>query len=251
MVVLHGLDSSSEKMLDLCEWLVLTFDVTVFNLEIGNGAKTSMYTPLTTQLTDLCQLIYSIDELSDGFDFLGMSQGGLLARGYVEQCNAYPVRNLFTLVSPHGGEFKSNLHINLYAPFFQKHLSIASYWRNPHLLPLYLANCSYLPLLNNEFAHSTAADQRQNIIELENFVVLWSARDRVLSPPESAKFSFYDEQLNVVALEDTDLYKNDTLGLKYLNEQGRFHRYETNCSHVDHRNFVCFAQLYEVLRKFL
>jgi palmitoyl-protein thioesterase len=251
LVVLHGLDSSSEKMLNLCEWLVLTFDVPVFNLEIGNGAKTSMYSPLTTQLDNLCDLIYSITELRDGFDFLGMSQGGLLARGYVEQCNEYPVRNLFTFVSPHGGEFKSNLHINMYSELFQKHLSIASYWRNPRELPLYFDNCTYLPILNNEFAHQTADDQRQNLIQLENFVLIWSPHDKVLTPPESAKFSFYDEEFNVVALEDTDIYKNDTLGLKYLNEQGRFHVYETNCSHVDHRNPICFSQLYNVLRNFL
>ena len=111
VVILHGLESSSEKMIPLCDWINDTFSRKVINIEIGNGEKTSLYTPLPEQLTELCNTIYKTKELEKGFDFIGISQGGLLARGYVEQCNDYPVRNLITLVSPHGGAFlKHNLN---------------------------------------------------------------------------------------------------------------------------------------------
>jgi palmitoyl-protein thioesterase len=182
---------------------------------------------------------------------MGMSQGGLLARGYVERCNLYPVVNLITLVSPHGGEFINTITLDMYSDFFQKHLSIASYWRDPRQLNSYLVKCLYLPILNNEINNSFAESQTDHIKNLSNFVMIWSPFDTVLNPPESGKFSFLDDSLNIVRLEDTDLYKNDLLGLKFLNENNRLHMYETNCTHVDHRNPICYSQLYDILNQYL
>jgi len=251
VVVLHGVESSSEKMIPFCDWITTNFNVKVFNIEIGNGEKTSIYTPLSKQLEELCATIYEINDLQEGFNFIGMSQGGLLARGYVEQCNLYPVKNLITLVTPHGGEYIKAITTNFYTKFFQEHLSVAGYWRDPQDLTNYLSKCSYLPILNNEIETNESIEQLEQISKLEHFVMIWSPYDTVLSPAESGKFSFFDEQLKVIRLEDTDLYKKDLLGLKYLNEIGRLNTYETNCSHVDHRNPVCFSQLYPIFKQYL
>ena len=251
IVVLHGLESSSEKMVPFCEWLTDSFNVKVFNIEIGKGENTSLYTPLPKQLEELCATIYKIDALKEGFNFIGMSQGGLLARGYVEQCNLYPVKNLITLVTPHGGEFIKTITTNFYTDFFQKHLSVAGYWRDPHDLTNYLSKCSYLPILNNEIKTDESDEQFEQIIKLEHFIMIWSPYDIVLNPSESGKFSFYNEQMNVVNLEDTDLYKKDLLGLKNLNNNKKLKTYETNCSHVDHRNPICFSQLYPIFKQYL
>jgi len=254
IVVLHGLESSSQEMVPFCEWLGDTFNATVYNMEIGDGKKTSMYTSLNDQLDELCNSIYNIDHLSAGFHFIGISQGGLLARGYVEQCNLYPVKNLITLVAPHGGIYFKHAKNSrsMYNDFFQNNLAIAGYWRNPTMLDDYLTSCSFLPALNNEFwCDIESPIYRNNIRNLSNFIMIWSPMDLVLHPAESGKFSFYDADLNVLPLEKTDLYQNDDLGLKYLDNRGRLHMYETNCSHVDHRNPVCFAQLYDILQCFL
>ena len=53
VAVLHGVESSSEKMIPFCDWIGTSFNVKVFNIEIGNGEKTSMYTPLSKQLEEL------------------------------------------------------------------------------------------------------------------------------------------------------------------------------------------------------
>lgn len=226
VVVLHGIESSSREIEPLCNWLETTFNTNVYNMEIGNGKKTSLYSSLHDQLDELCLSIYEIDELSDGFDFIGISQGGLLARGYVERCNSYPVRNLITFVAPHGGVFWPNTKNSglMYNDFFQNHLSIASYWRNPTMLETYLTSCGYLPLLNNEFwCEEESLIHRRNIRNLSNFVMIWSPMDTVLDPPESGKFSFFDKDFEVVSLEETELYQNDSLGLKFLNFLGRLH----------------------------
>jgi palmitoyl-protein thioesterase len=249
IVVLHGLESSSIKMEPFCDWLAISFNTKIFNLEIGNGEKTSLYTPLTIQLDELCDIIYSNDELEEGFNFIGMSQGGLLARGYIERCNEYPVINLITLVSPHGGEFIESININMYSDFFQYHLSVAGYWRNPLELTNYFYKCRYLPILNNEIETEFSKHQSSQIMSLNNFIMIWSPFDSVLSPPESGKFSFYDDSLNVIELKNTEIYIS--LGLKYLDDNKRLHMYQTNCSHVDHRNEICYSQLYQFLKLFL
>lgn len=251
VVVMHGLDSSSLNMEPFSSWIAAEFNTKVFNLEIGNGEKTSLYMPMTDQLGELCATIYATEELRDGFNFIGMSQGGLLARGYVERCNLSPVVNLITLVSPHGGEYLKTINTDMYSSFAQAHLSIAGYWRNPREMPAYLTKCSYLPLLNNEKENKGSQAQKKQMQSLANFVMVWSPADAVLSPPESGKFSFFDENLNVISLEDTEIYEADLLGLKYLNDQARLHTYQTNCSHVDHRNPICYSQLYDILKNFL
>ena len=271
VVLLHGVASEAANMNNLANWISEEFDTKVFNLEIGNGKKTSIYTPLSMQLNDLCQMIYAIDELKEGFNFIGMSQGGLLARGYVERCNEFPVRNLITLVSPHGGTVLRDLNINMYTTFKQEHLSVSNYWRDPRLLTEYLTMCTYLPILNNEIlkdATNSSDDddrehgddfveeimhnnQKEQMKSLDHFVMVWSPYDDIVNPAESAKFSFFNEEFEVVALEDTELYKIDALGLKYLKDEHKLHTYETNCTHVQHRDPICFNQLYPIFALYL
>ena len=251
VVVLHGLESSQQKIAPFCDWLTTTFNTTVYNIEIGNGEADSLYMPMHTQLDHLCQAIYRIDALASGFNFIGISQGGLLARGYVEQCNKYPVRNLITLVAPHGGEFIQSIQLDLYTDFLQQHLSVAGYWRNPTLLPTYHKKCHFLPQLNNEIPNAAEKKHAENIRSLQNFALVWSPYDNVLHPPESAKFSFFNELFQIIRMEDTELYKRDWLGLKFLNERDRLHIFQTNCSHVDHRNPVCYAQLQAILKNYI
>ena len=104
-VLMHGVLANKQNMDELKTLLELNFKIPVYNIEIGNGVGTSLFTSMNSQLEILCDTIYKMDELKDGFNFIGMSQGGLLARGYVEYCNKYPVINLITLASPNGGVY--------------------------------------------------------------------------------------------------------------------------------------------------
>ena len=250
IVVLHGILSAASNMNIFSDWLETTFQRQVFNLEIGNGEETSLFVPMKTQLHELCETIYAIDELREGFHFIGMSQGGLLARGYVEQCNHYPVLNLITLVSPHGGVVEPT-DVNMYGPIIQKYVSFSNYWRDPKNILTYLLNCSYLPLLNNEIYSHLSFTQKENMKTLENIVLVWSPYDNILNPPESGKFSFYDEEYNIIPIEETALYKEDVLGLKFLNQNNKLHIHNTTCSHAQHRDPICFDQLYDIFKLYL
>ena len=113
VVLMHGIASDKTNMNDMQNWLQDTFNLTVFNVDIGNGYDTSVNTPMMQQTQLLCQVLAHIPELAGGFNFIGMSQGGLLARSYTEMCNNPPVNNLITLVSPHGGEYDSDSLFNI------------------------------------------------------------------------------------------------------------------------------------------
>lgn len=252
-VLMHGVLASKKNMEDLQKMLELNFNIPVYNMEIGNGARTSIFTSMESQLNILCNEIYKIDELKDGFNFIGMSQGGLLARGYVEYCNKYPVINLITLASPNAGVFyKTTLADNYYEPSQQDSLSITNYWRDPYHYDIYLSNSTYLAELNEE-------KMSNNIINdldvVKNFVMVWSPNDEVIMPPESAKFSlqFVDESGELVSQEitETELYKSGRLGLKTLNENNRLKIFQTDCMHSQHKEPECFHQLKPLFEQYL
>ena len=54
IVVLHGILSSEQNMEPFSNWLEESFDTKLFNIEIGNGKKTSLFTSMNNQLNELC-----------------------------------------------------------------------------------------------------------------------------------------------------------------------------------------------------
>lgn len=251
LVLLHGIISDVDNTKELANWLSSTFNRNVINIELGDGIDTSL-TPMEYQLNLLCNAIYDLPELKLGFDFIGMSQGGILARGYVEYCNKYKVNNLITLVSPHGGVFYKSPILNfvkIYSPEMQQKYSFTNYWRNPIDYKLYLENSTYLAALNNE--KFINIDNKKNIESLNNFVMVFSPFDTIVIPPQSGIFSLYDSNLDVIPIFDTELYKQDWLGLQKLDREKKLWLYKTNCTHVEHRKSVCFSQLFDILKFYL
>lgn len=269
IALLHGISSDKSELEPVVKWLNTKVPNTVYNLEIGNGRYSSIFKPMHWQLEQLCNTIYNIPELKNGFHFICISQGGLLCRGYVEQCNKYPVINLITWVSPHAGIYGlGTIDISfdlIYTFLYQNIYSFTGYWKDPFKYQEYLNKSSYLATLNNENQNiilKQLQSQKNNMLSLKNFVMIWSPNDEVLSPPESGKFSFYDINytkydkykninLPIIDLFDSIQYKHDLIGLKTLNNSGRLHIFETDCSHVGHKTQKCFPQLENLTLPFL
>ena len=231
VVLVHGIDSSYLELEEVSKYL-RDRNYEVYNLRIGNGYKDSVFLSMPEQLNLMKAEIDMIPELENGFNIIGMSQGGLLARGFVE-IYENRVNNLITWVTPHGGQYYNNFNW-MYNSEIQSSLSFSNYWRNPTKLeyPIYLENCIYLPLINNEKYINTSYSN--NLLKLSNFVMIWSPNDDVLQPPESGKFSTYDENLNVIDLPHNIFYTS--LSLNRVNVS----IFETTCNHKDHRNVECF-----------
>ena len=62
IVVLHGIASNAEAMAPFSDWLAEIYQRPVYNIEVGNGATTSLRRPMQFQLELLCDTIYSAKE---------------------------------------------------------------------------------------------------------------------------------------------------------------------------------------------
>ena len=299
VVLLHGIISDHTELLPVVKWLEANTPNPVYNLDIGNGKINSILPPMAWQLEELCNTIYGIEELRGGFHFIGMSQGGLLARGYVEKCNYFPVINLITWVSPHAGVYGlgniDNIDLKrIYTPLYQRMYSFAGYFKDPFRYKEYLQMASFLPDLNNEIVNVNTItnddenslfnyiynfeNNRNNMLSLQNFVMIWSSEDEILNPPASAMFSFFEIndnkykniadiynftantrdvmdilgfQLPVIDLFDSVQFKDDLIGLKTLWQTGRLHIFQTNCTHAGHKTEACFPQMENLTFPFL
>jgi palmitoyl-protein thioesterase len=248
VVLVHGIASDINEMNEVEDWLKGNNIQKIYKLEIGNGVQDSVIMPMNKQLDILCKSIYNISELANGFNILGLSQGGLLARGYVEKCNYYPVANLITWGTPHQGVFGfSFLNIafpDIYSAEYQDSYSFAGYWKEPNKYLQYLESANYLPELNNEYYHNESELYRVNIKSLKNFVMVWSPIDGVIKPLRSCKFEYLTDFLS------SDQYLYDLIGLKSLFNSKRLFFYEINCLHMQYKS-KCFDKLFNATIPYL
>ena len=250
VVLMHGLSANKNNMDELKTYLVSTFNLDVIVPEIGDGIPNSINMPLYMQGEILCNELKQNSILSNGFNFIGVSQGGILGRYYIEKCDGYKVNNFITLVSPHGGVYKKALGniIDMYGEYAQSHYSFSSYWRDPYDYITYM-NVTLLADLNNEILTYNSSNNMINFNSINNFVMVYSPYDLIVSPPESGIFSTYDiDSLNIIPMEDAIYY--DSLGLKDMDEDNRLYTYTSNCTHDQHKNYECFILLHDMFEKF-
>ena len=105
----------------------------------------------------------------------------------------------------------------------------------------------FLDYLNNEKPHTHMAQYRYNLLSMNHFLIAWSSIDSVISPIESSKFEFYNislaeerKTLEVVPLDQSEDYEDDTLGLRTLNNSGRLTIREFSCKHEEFKHPKCY-----------
>ena len=109
---------------------------------------------------------------------------------------------------------------------------ISRYWHDPLNISNYRTGSHYLAPINNELDTINEV-YRDKMEQLENFVMVMFNQDEVVVPKESAHFMFYKpgQDVEVLALEDSRLYRDNLIGLKTLNEQGKLHFYALDGEH--------------------
>ncbi|KAL4897378.1 Alpha/Beta hydrolase protein [Aspergillus ambiguus] len=193
---------------------------------------------VTEQIEQVCAQLAADNILrtAPAVNGLGFSQGGQFLRGYIERCNAPPVRNLVTFGSQHNGiaEFQecqwsdlvcrgaeALLRAGRWSAFVQARLVPAQYFRDPADLDAYLDHSNFLADINNERPAKNAS-YRENLRRLNRFAMFMFEDDTVVHPKESAWFAEVEAASGaVVPLRERAIYKDDWLGLKTLDEQGK------------------------------
>ncbi|KAI8813157.1 palmitoyl-protein thioesterase 1, isoform CRA_a [Cladochytrium replicatum] len=243
IVLWHGMgdsccnpDSMGTVKSALEEWLP---GVLVHSIQIGasesDDTDKGFFDLLDRQINEACEQVTAIPELSNGFNAVGFSQGGLFMRALVQRCQGAQVRNLVTFGSPHMGvsdwpscEGRSSFNCALarslllkgaYLGYVQRRVVQAQYYKDPKSYETYISRNIFLPHVNNELEVKEDV-YASRIAGLEHFVMVRFTNESMVTPGETAWFGGVDDEQNVVPLRETDLYNEDWLGLKKLDADG-------------------------------
>lgn len=216
-------------------------DIYVYSIEVGDSIEADEWNGFFMNVNDqvdyVCQKLAADPNLANGFNAMGFSQGSQFLRAYVERCNNPPVYNLISIGGQHQGVYgfpkcpgvnyticeymRELLDIGAYVGWIQDFLVQAEYWHDPFNEGEYLSDCVFLPDINNE--NSINQTYKDNMISLQNFVMVKFLEDTMVQPIESEWFGFYELGQDVVTipLQQTDLYIQDWIGMKTLDQQGK------------------------------
>jgi esterase/lipase len=237
-ILLHGFGGSIEDLSNLKSSLQHN-GAEVYSIEVGNGALDSILMNINRQCSVLSENIKNLN-IDGKINIIGISQGGLLARCYVQKYShiVNPVHSLITYGSPHMG---------IYVDWLNLHY--LEYWKNPYEYDEYLKTNDFLVYLNNEKNHDNYDLYKNNMLTLDNFAMIWSNIDLVITPLQSAKFEFYNVTegylnlpmpLNIVELKKSAAFKRDKIGLKTLNKLNRLYIERYDCRHEDFKSPDCY-----------
>ncbi|KAG0038975.1 hypothetical protein BGZ82_010178 [Podila clonocystis] len=230
IVFYHGMGDSahSKGMVELMQSIkdiapeVFIHSVSVAESE-SDDQRAGFFGNVNNQLEIVCRQLKDIKELQSGFNAVGFSQGGQFLRAYVQRCNDPPIHNLVTVGAQHGGvtDIPGCVNADASCKLMRSIARTGVYsGYDPKNLQTYLERNIFLPDINNELDIKNATYVK-HLTTLNALVMFMFSDDITVKPKETAWFGFQDEDGEVIDLIDQDLYKEDWLGLKKMDHEGR------------------------------
>ncbi|PWN37180.1 alpha/beta-hydrolase [Meira miltonrushii] len=254
IVIWHGLGDSaySQPMQELADQLRQAYPGVYVKLisladDLSSDQRAGFFGNVNEEVEQVCQDLAMDDQLRDGFDAIGFSQGGQFLRAYVQRCNKPAVRNLITFGSQHMGISdlpackpsellcrlaEGALRGGIQTEYAQSHIVTAQYYRDPTSVEhyqRYLEVNKFIADINNEVHQND--EYKANLQSLDNLVLLMFDKDHTVEPKQSSWFASYPvpsndsstqgkDELEVEPLRQSSLYTEDRLGLKTLDKRG-------------------------------
>ncbi|XP_022820487.1 lysosomal thioesterase PPT2 homolog isoform X2 [Spodoptera litura] len=201
VVLIHGVMTGSASM----ELIKLRIEEQHPGTIVYNVNRFESWSSLETMWHQVLEIGMDIANISsrhpDGINLIGYSQGGLIARGIVETFPNVSVSTFISLSSPQAGQYGAGfLHLvfpglvkdTVYELFYSRvgqHTSVGNYWNDPYHQSLYESYSVYLPYINNHLP----------------------------------QFGYYNANETIIEMKAQDIYVEDKIGLRTLDETGRLH----------------------------
>ncbi|GME94070.1 unnamed protein product [[Candida] boidinii] len=221
--------------------------------------QSSFFGKVMDQITQVCEQLQNVTELSEGFNAMGFSQGGLFLRAAMEICGL-KINNLVTYGSPHNGVSdlppckdtdwlckRRNFFLKsqVFNPKVQNKVVQAQYFRDPYNWEQYLTKSEFLRYANNE-GELYNGTYKDNLLNINKLVLVLFEDDGMVVPKESAWFGDTDASTNLILpFTETESYKNDLIGLKTLHEENKLDFLSLEGSHMKipetHLQFIASA----------
>lgn len=171
---------------------------------------------------------------------MGFSQGSLIGRYLIEECDLgpYKVHNYLSVGGPQMGvqrtphcftgifcDILNDIEADIvYFKAAQALVAPAGYFRettSTRRYNRYLKYCQFLPQLSNEIQHSKSGQYKAKFSSLNRLGLIQFQNDTVLFPRETAWFEELNDKGQMVKMRDTKFYQDDLLGLKTLDEANK------------------------------
>ncbi|XP_022158107.1 palmitoyl-protein thioesterase 1-like [Momordica charantia] len=113
--------------------------------------------------------------------------------------------------------------VAVYTDFVQDLATPATFYKVPTNIENYLKISKFLPKLNNERLEDRNSTYKERFSSLNKLVLLMNENETILIPKESALFGYYKDGSTdeVLPAQETELYKEDWIGLRSLDERGK------------------------------
>lgn len=207
-------------------------------IESGGAVYDIIVYSFLLQAKKACDLIKKDKNLKGDISIVGFSTSAIIGRYIVESCNFDgTVKRLISIGGPQMGiaklPFSSDNNIlyklfkifekNLiFTTFAQQNIGLAGIYRNPKEFLRYSRKSSFLSNINNESSNDYInRDFIKNIQKLDVLVLIKFKYETIFLPVESQHFGYIDEKNNILNFTETNVYKEDRIGLKFLYENDK------------------------------
>lgn len=203
----------------------------------SGGSLLDFSTSFISQAQKACDHLKSHEDFKGkDISVVGLSQGALIARYIIEECDfGGAVKRFVSIGGPQMGvaafpHCESGIGCNIlnkitgsmvYYSAIQNHVGPAGYFKVYNDEEAYLKGSTFLAELNNERSTPNSESYKAKVQALEKMVLIKFEKDTMIIPKETAWFQFYNENKQLVDFKETEVYKKNLLGLKELNEAGK------------------------------
>ncbi|KAJ2907930.1 hypothetical protein GGI21_003393, partial [Coemansia aciculifera] len=155
---------------------------------VGADRNAGFFGNINTQIDAVCTSLSAMEELQDGVNLMGFSQGGLFLRALVQRCPSIQAKVLVTFGSPHGGvaripECASSSDTlcqwmrklasrGVYSWYIRDHVIQAQYFKDPERIDQYLEYNIFLPDINGELEEEEEGENERNDVYRERILAL-------------------------------------------------------------------------------